>query len=64
MTAHQVEPDGYCPFCRTVPCTQRADRPAAAGSVPGDITQQLTRIEVLLRRVARAAGVTIEGDET
>lgn len=57
---HQVEPDGYCPSCRTNGCLQRA---GSAGREQGG-GAQLDRIEALQRRIARRLGVEVEGDET
>lgn len=47
---HQVEPDGYCPFCRTVPCRQR-DSPGQGQDRPPRASGQLDRVEALLRLV-------------
>jgi len=56
---HQVQADGYCGTCLTVPC-RLSQRPRTE---PGT-TSQLDRIELLLHRIARAVGVDPDHHQT
>lgn len=63
MTApvpHDVQADGYCNTCQTVPCQLRHQvRQPKAGAPVG----QLDRLELLLHRIARAVGVNPDAVE-
>lgn len=57
MPRHDVQPDGYCATCRTIPCRAR-NTSGGQVSAPAGPTQ-LDRIEALLRQIARKLDIEV-----